>query len=162
MKVHSIRLIIETLNKADILYLIAGGLAVNAHGFLRYTNDIDLVIDLDPPNIIDALRELKDIGFQPRIPVKPEEFAQKEKREVWIKEKGMFVLQLWSDQHKATPIDVFVTEPFPFAEEYAQAPQFEIAPNLWAPFVTKERLIEMKRAASRPQDIEDIRKLLSL
>jgi len=30
----------------------------------------------------------------------------------------MQVLQLWCDAHRETPIDIFVTEPFPFDDEY--------------------------------------------
>ena len=36
-------------------YLVAGGLAVNAHGFLRFTKDVDLVIELVPDNIVRTL-----------------------------------------------------------------------------------------------------------
>jgi len=159
MEVSSIEKIVSTLNQAGARYLIAGGLAVNAHGYVRYTKDIDLFIALDPPNVTAALRALMTIGFQPRVPVTPEQFAQPDQREIWRKEKGMVDLQHWSDQHPATPIDVFETEPLPFAEEYARAPQFEIAPDLWAPFVSLEGLIAMKRAAGRPQDLEDVCRL---
>ena len=31
----------------------------------------------------------------------------------------MVVLQLWSDLHRRTPIDVFVYEPFDFKKEFA-------------------------------------------
>ncbi len=159
MEVNSLEMIVSTLNQAGARYLIAGGLAVNAHGYVRYTKDIDLFIALDPQNVIASLRALMTIGFRPRVPVTPEQFAQPEQRELWRREKGMVVLQLWSDQHEATPIDVFVTEPLPFVEEYGRAPQFEIAPDLWAPFVSLEGLITMKRAAGRPQDLEDVRRL---
>ena len=36
--------IVRCLNAASVRYLAAGGLAVNAHGFVRYTNDLDLVV----------------------------------------------------------------------------------------------------------------------
>ena len=29
-------------------YLVAGGLAVNAHGYLRLTRDVDIVLQLGP------------------------------------------------------------------------------------------------------------------
>lgn len=32
-------------------YLVAGGLAVNAHGYLRFTKDVDFVVQLVPDNI---------------------------------------------------------------------------------------------------------------
>lgn len=33
----------------------------------------------------------------------------------------MVVLQLWSDDHRRTPVDIFVEEPFPFSEEATRA-----------------------------------------
>jgi len=39
--------IAAALNDADVNYLIAGGLAVVAHGYVRVTMDVDLVIDFD-------------------------------------------------------------------------------------------------------------------
>ena len=71
----------------------------------------------------------------------------------------MIVLKLWSDAHQRTPIDIFVYEPFEFAQEYARAPRREISPGLEAPVVTLETLLEMKRVAGRPQDLADIAEL---
>jgi hypothetical protein len=159
MEVRSVEAIVKALNEAGVQYLIVGGLAVNAHGFLRHTNDVDLVIALEPANITAGLRALHGAGYNMKIPVTPEQFADPATREKWRSEKNMLVLQLWSDAHRATPVDVFITEPFPFIEEQSRAPQFEVAPGLWAPFVSKETLLKMKQAAGRPQDIEDVRRL---
>ena len=46
MKLASFEAITRSLNTAGVRYLIAGGLAVNAHGYLRFTKDADLVIVL--------------------------------------------------------------------------------------------------------------------
>ena len=35
------------LNEAEVRYLVAGGLAVMAHGYLRMTRDLDLILALD-------------------------------------------------------------------------------------------------------------------
>jgi hypothetical protein len=43
MEVRSIETIVKALNEAGVQYLIVGGLAVNAHGFVRLTRDVDLV-----------------------------------------------------------------------------------------------------------------------
>ena len=39
--------IVRALNTAAVEYLIVGGLAVNAQGFVRSTRDVDLVLKLD-------------------------------------------------------------------------------------------------------------------
>lgn len=69
MKVASFESIVRALNEAGIHYLIAGGLAVNAHGYLRFTNDIDMVIQLITENINRAFAALADLGYKPVVPV---------------------------------------------------------------------------------------------
>lgn len=54
--------VFEALNRAGIDYLVVGGLAVNAHGYVRMTMDIDLVVSLEPGNITRALYALAEIG----------------------------------------------------------------------------------------------------
>lgn len=77
MEVRSIEAIIGALNSANVRYLIVGGLAVNAYGYERLTRDIDLVIGLEPENIIRGLRTLQGIGYRMAIPVTPEEICQR-------------------------------------------------------------------------------------
>jgi hypothetical protein len=154
--------IVRCLNAASVRYLAAGGLAVNAHGFVRYTNDLDLVVGLASDNIRRALDTLAALGYRPKIPVTSAQFANQELRETWIKEKGMVVLNLWSDQRKETPIDVFVQEPFDFAEEWAAAIHFPLAEGIAIPIVTLPTLFRMKQAAGRPQDRIDIDELTTI
>jgi len=66
---------------------------------------------------------------------------------------------LFSHEHAATEIDLFVEQPFDFEKVYAAAACMEVAPGLPATFVSYEHLVELKRRANRPQDVEDIAKL---
>jgi hypothetical protein len=159
MEVRSVEAVVRALNAAEVEYLIVGGLAVNAHGYERLTQDLDLVIRLAPHNIVRGLRALDDIGYRMPIPVTPEQFADPSNRETWRTEKNMTVLRLWSDLHQRTPVDVFVYEPFNFAEEYTAAKWEEIAAELKAPVVRCDTLLAMKRVAARPQDLADISEL---
>jgi len=156
MKAASFEAIARALQGAAVRYLVAGGLAVNIHGYLRFTKDVDLVVQLDPDNVRRALAAL---GFRPAIPVRAEQFADPVQRETWARDKGMQVFQLWSDQHPETPIDVFVTEPFDFDQEYAQAVVKPLRDDLPVRFVTIPTLIRMKEIADRPQDRIDIEHL---
>jgi len=159
MEFRSVEAIVRALNTAQVRYLIVGGVAVNAHGYERLTRDVDLVIGLEPENIIRGLRALRELGYHMSIPVTPEQFADASNREVWRNEKNMTVLRFWSDLHRRTPIDVFVYEPFNFAEEYAAAKWEQIAEELQTPVVRYETLIAMKRVAARPQDLADVAEL---
>ena len=71
----------------------------------------------------------------------------------------MTVLSFHSDQHRDTPVDVFVTEPFDFTEEYRLAMVEEVAPGAPVHIVRLESLLRLKREAGRPQDLADIAEL---
>jgi hypothetical protein len=66
------------------------------------------------------------------------------------------VLQFWSEIHRETPVDVFVTDPFPFDEEYQRSLIKPLHGNIPVRFVSIPTLIRMKEAADRPQDRIDI------
>src|SRR5437867_7796374 len=138
MEVRSVEAIVRALNAAEVEYLIVDGLAVNAHGFVRLTRDVDLVLQFDPGNVSKGLNALLDIGYQMSIPTNPEDFAKPEMREDWRHEKGMITLKLWSDEHQRTPVDIFVYKPFDFDKEYAIRTELKVNPDLSAREVTLE------------------------
>jgi hypothetical protein len=51
VKLASFEAIVRALNDAGVRHLVAGGLAVNAHGYLRFTKDADFGIQLMPDNV---------------------------------------------------------------------------------------------------------------
>lgn len=159
MEVRSIEAIAKALNDADVTYFIVGGIAVNAHGYVRLTRDVDIALALTPANAAKGLNTLVNIGYRMSIPAKPEEFANPGTREDWRSKKGMIVLKLWSDEHRRTRVYIFVYEPFDFTSEANHASMLEIYPGLQAPVVSLPTLLEMKRAAGRPQDLIDIEEL---
>jgi predicted nucleotidyltransferase len=159
MELRSIEAVVGALNGAGVRYLIVGGLAVNAHGYLRATRDLDLVIQLEATNIRRGLESLFEIGYRLAIPVSAEDFADAAKRESWRAEKEMIVLKLWSDDHRRTPIDIFVYEPFNFDAEFENSSLHEVGHGKSARIVPRETLIQMKAEAGRGQDLVDIEEL---
>jgi hypothetical protein len=147
--------------RGRLRYLVAGGLAVSAHGYLRFTRDVDRVIQLGSKNIVSAFAALERIGYRPLVPISASDFADPVKRGAWIREKGMTVLNFWSDRHRETPVDVFVTEPFDFDEEYACALLKPFGP-VAVRFVSIPTLIRMKESAGRTQDKIDVEYLRKL
>jgi predicted nucleotidyltransferase len=162
MELHSVETVVKALNDAGVRYIIVGGVAVNAHGFVRMTRDLDLVLQLERDNIIRGLNTLMEAGYQLAIPASTEEFADPETRERWRTGKNMIVLKLWSDIHRRTPIDIFIYEPFEFTEESLRLVHMELSPEVSAPVVSLETLLDMKRFADRPQDHIDIAELQRL
>ena len=159
MRVASVEAVARALNDANVPYIIVGGLAVNAHGYGRLTEDLDLVLKLTPEHVRAAFGALKSLGYEPRLPVTAEGFSDSAVRARWITEKGMMVLNFYSDRHRETPVDVFASEPFDFDDEYRQALVEEVAPRVPVRVVRLQTLLRLKREAGRPQDIADVAEL---
>ncbi len=162
MEIKSLETIFAALNQAGVRYLVVGGLAVVAHGYVRTTEDVDLVIGLEPENIRRGLAALVHVGYRMGVPVTAEQFADAGMREQWRKEKEMVVLKMWSDTHRRTPIDIFVYEPFDMDQELGRAAKVALSDELDVPVVSLPALLAMKREAGRPQDLADIDELEKL
>lgn len=159
MEQRSVEAVIGGLNAAGVRYLVAGGLAVAAYGYVRLTADVDLVLDLEESNVRKALDVLAELGYRPRAPVEMAAFADPAARAAWIRHKGMTVFSLHSPEHPVTEIDLFAEAPLDFERAYASAVRMDLAPGISATFVSLEDLIAMKRRAGRPQDMQDIERL---
>jgi predicted nucleotidyltransferase len=159
MKKFSFDAIARALNEAEVPFLVVGGIAVINYGYGRVTQDVDLVVRLDAVVILRAFQALAAIGYRPAVPISAEQFSNPAQREAWQTEKGMKVLKFWSDQHRDTPLDVFVSEPFNFLQEYASAEVRETLPGVAIRIVSLPTLLAMKREAGRPKDLADIDEL---
>jgi predicted nucleotidyltransferase len=159
VEVHSVEAIVRGLNEAGVRYLIAGGLAVVAHGYQRLTADVDLILDLEEANLRKAVAVFDSLGFKPRAPVPLEQFANAAARQSWVRDKRAKVFSLLSDLHPRTEVDLFVEAPFDFVNAYQNAANLTLAGTLTAPFVSLDDLLYLKRQANRPRDLEDIRNL---
>lgn len=159
MQRNSVELIVKALAAASTRYLIVGGLAVVAHGYVRLTADLDLILDFDENNLRGGLRALASLGYRPRAPVPIEDFADQAKRSAWIRDKGLKVFSLFSPSHPATEVDLFVEAPLDFEQAYARAEHLEVAPGLAATFIGFDDLVVLKERAGRPKDLEDIERL---
>lgn len=153
-------LIFEALQATGVRYVVVGGVAVNLHGYQRFTKDIDIVIELVPDQALKALEALKAIGYTPRVPVKLADFANPTIRESWIRDKGMIVFQMYNDKTRMT-VDIFVRYPLDFDELWTQATQIELQGSSLR-IASIDHLIVMKRQAGRAQDLADIEVLEKL
>lgn len=159
MKRDSVVAIVAALNENEAHYLIVGGLAVVAHGYIRFTADVDILLSVEPDNLKRAVGALNTLGYRPRAPVDFDDFADPSKRLQWAREKHMTVFSLFSDMHQATEIDLFLEPPIDFDAAYGRAVRQEVAPGISATFCSLDDLIELKTLSDRPEDREDIEKL---
>lgn len=147
--------VLAALEKVGVRYLVVGGVALVLHGYLRTTIDLDLVLQLDPDNLEKALTAFSDLGFVPQAPVPLRSFADSETRETWVREMNMMVFSLWHPDHRGFAVDLFLQEPFDFDAAYHRALKVQLQ-GVEATVLSREDLVEMKRATGRPRDLEDI------
>jgi hypothetical protein len=106
----------------------------------------------------EGLQTLKDLGFQPVVPVPLEAFADPNLRESWIRDKNLMVFSLWHPDRPSILIDLFASEPFNFSEVYARALRVQLD-STEATVIAAQDLIALKRQAGRAQDLADIEAL---
>jgi predicted nucleotidyltransferase len=75
MRSQSIIELCRAWNQAEVKYLIFGGLAVVAHGYLRATHDIDVVVDFSLASVDRVLHVLERLGNASRLPIPLHSFA---------------------------------------------------------------------------------------
>jgi len=59
--------VIASLNQAGVDYVVVGGVALNLHGLLRATEDLDVFVRPDPENIERLRQALKAVWSDPDI-----------------------------------------------------------------------------------------------
>ncbi|MBD3222579.1 hypothetical protein GF314_15195 [bacterium] len=158
MELQSFEAVMRALNVAGARCILVGGMAVVAHGHGRMTHDMDLVVDLQRDNVRRVFEALATLGYRPLVPVTAEGFADPAMRRSWIDHKNMTVLNFHSDSYRATPVDVFVEEPFDFETTYENAVVADVH-GVEVRIVDLPTLIAMKEEAGRAIDLDDARHL---
>ncbi|MEO6065015.1 MAG: nucleotidyl transferase AbiEii/AbiGii toxin family protein [Lysobacterales bacterium] len=158
MAIADYEAIIAALETAGVRYVIAGGFAVNLHGFLRFTKDLDLLIDLAPDNAARAMEVLAECGLKSRVPVDVAEFADPHKRNDWFENRNMLVFQLWHPRDAFCTVDIFMRNPVDFEELWQRAETADLGRTACR-IASIDHLIVMKTQAGRPQDFRDIEEL---
>jgi hypothetical protein len=134
------------IHKVD--YVVIGGIAVQVHGHVRMTNDIDLIPSPSPANLqrlADALNDLDARILNPGSERLTIDAAMLPRAALW---------QL-TTRHG----DIDVLHDAPGAAPYPQLRDRALTVTLGdidIPFAGRDDLIRMKRARARPVDLADI------
>ena len=153
--------VFRELNRAKVKYLIVGGVAVNLHGYLRFTGDIDILLLLEEGNFERMDRAMKKLGYQERLPVSI--FSLKDHKQIkkWLKEKNMTAYSFVPTDHSLMTIDVLTEKSIKFTDFSAKRILKKLG-KIYIPVVSIADLIKMKKEAGRDQDLIDLKFLQQL
>lgn len=151
--------VFEKFNQRKLKYLVVGGVAVVLHGYVRYTADLDIIVDPSPENIDKLFSTLHELNYLPRVPVTAEEFKQERKRREWIEQKNMKAFSFFHRKDPLKMVDVLVGE-LPKFKRFKKV-IYEID-GIAIPTASVSDITRLKLKADRLKDREDIRKLSQL
>ncbi len=58
--------VFKALQENNVRYAVAGGVALVLHGVVRFTADLDLIVDLEPENLSRFVHTMSGLGYRPR------------------------------------------------------------------------------------------------
>lgn len=152
-----IKEIIKVLKDEGVQYAIIGGIAVVLYGYVRFTKDIDLIIDFSKENVRRFINALSRLHFQPGVPVDPMDIADAKKREEWMQEKNAKVVTFYNPHSQLLQIDVLLTKSLSDVKS-----SIKRIGDLEVSVIDYDDLIEMKKKTGRPTDLIDVEKLEQL
>jgi hypothetical protein len=139
-----------------IRFAVAGGFACLAHGVVRVTMDLDLVVDVEDDNLARLWESLSALGFFPQQPISRSQATSAASLRQLSREKNMEALS-WA--HESQPfmiVDLLIGEAFRWSPElFEPVSLFGVS----VPVVRSEELIRLKMRAGREKDLIDVREL---
>lgn len=139
-----LREFVGLLNSRGVEYVIVGAHSLAFHGRPRYTGDLDILVQATPQNAARIVDLLNEFGFASSA-FKPSDFIEPEQ-----------MIQIGRPPNRVdllTSITGVGTD-----EAFASKIQAELD-GIPVFVLSKELLIQNKRAVGRPQDIADLHEL---
>jgi predicted nucleotidyltransferase len=147
-----LRLLLERLREAGVDFVLVGGLAVNAWGYLRATRDVDLVPDPSPENLGRLDELLVALGGKVEV---GERLLESSAIRTFLR-TGDRTLVL-TDLGRIDILQGLPQVPS-FAALDERASEIDVD-GLVVKVCSLEDLLEMKRASDRPRDRDDLEAL---
>jgi len=129
------------LNKNRIPYLVIGGIAVNLHGLIRLTRDLDLMIDLTKKHLEKFINVMGSLDYSTSVP-----------KYKWPK------LTAIAFEHKGDPtkrVDIFLKNPMDFKRAHKRRKVFTVE-GIRISCISLNDLIRLKSKVDRVRDWIDV------
>jgi hypothetical protein len=140
--------ILAVLAAHRVDYVLVGGVAVQVHGHVRMTNDLDLIPAPTPRNLRQLAEALDELDARVLNPGS---------EGMRLDERTLHRATLWQLTTPAGDLDILHDAPgaAPYEQLRSRALEVELGSER-IPVAGRDDLIAMKRAASRPVDLQDI------
>jgi hypothetical protein len=139
--------VLAALARADVAFLVVGGLAVAQAGYARYTEDVDVLVEVSEPNLDRLIGALAGVGEGAAAELSPDDFP--------LEEGAVRVVEEF-------PIDVFTRMS---GHAYADLLPLSAPHDVEGEpvrFLGAEGLIRLKSMSLRPKDQLDVAVLRDL
>ena len=137
---------LRLLNANAIRYVVIGGYAVAYHGYVRYTGDLDIFVELSENNAAKLVCALREFGFAlPQL--KPALFLRKGR-----------IVRLGCEPMRLEILNEI--DGVSFEECYRRRCRSGVG-NLRINFISLPQLLRNKRASGRQKDLADVEALTS-
>lgn len=153
--------IFKVLNKARIKYVVTGGTAVTMYGYMRYTADLDIIVDLKESNLAKVYDVLVANGYVTKLPVTKEDFLDESQRQEWIKKRNMVAFSFYDKRHPINVIDIILDVPVDTQKIFKNRNKVAVD-GVTVPLIAIKDLIKIKEKVGRPQDLQDVNQLKEL
>lgn len=147
--------ICKALESSHVEYAVVGGYAVSLHGFPRSTIDIDIVLHWTLANLKKAEASLKALGLVSQVPIDADLLFQF--REEYIQNRKFIAWNFYNPTKPQEQVDIIIN----YDLKKGHTKTIHTASGIIKILSAKD-LIAMKKAAGRPQDIEDVKFLETL
>lgn len=139
--------LLAKLARADVKFIIVGGVAVALNGFVRTTEDVDILIEASADNIAQLLAELRGFGEGHARELSPADFNDSEGSIRIIEDFPLDVFTIMRGKHYADLVG---------ASKTTRIDDVEVR------YLNAEALIALKSDSQRDQDRIDVSALQSL
>ena len=122
-----------------VKFVIVGGIAVNLHGWLRSTADMDILVEMSDENLKKVVGILRNKGYRVKQPVDPMGLADKDIRYDWIHNKHMKAFNFYKDD-EFKEVDIIIESPVSYEEVKRSAMRLKIGDTI-VPVISIDNII---------------------
>ena len=143
MDIDTLKKLLAALHAHRVSYVLVGGIALNVHGIIRTTEDVDFFVEPTPENVASLRNALRDLWNDPEIDtIRAEDLA------------GEYPVVRYGPPDESCTIDIMsgLGTAYSFADIESQDADLEGIPMRVA---TPRMLYRMKSGTVRPIDQAD-------